>query len=92
MELRLFVFIEYHCQHCDQSYTYQSDMLKHLRTHFEDGKIYECTKCQTRFKYKLDLNKHSQEHYEEEKAVGNAHQSAEEKLENNKAEQNEIIN
>lgn len=65
---------------------YNGDLNKHLRTHFEDGKIHECAKCQMRFKYLLDLKEHLNEHYKEERAKPT------EKTDNNLVEQNEIGN
>lgn len=73
-------FVEFHCRFCDQSYKYSGDLQKHLRTHFEDGKIYECPECKMRFKYSAELEKHSLEHYKEETAVdrsGNGDQPTE---------------
>lgn len=55
---------------CDQSFKYNGDLNKHLRTHFDDGKIYKCSECELRFKYLTELEKHSYEHCKEEgKAV-----------------------
>lgn len=69
MQFIFFIFKEYHCEHCEQSYLYRGDLNKHRRTHYEDGKMYGCSICQMRFKYFLDMNQHLNEHYMEKRAV-----------------------
>lgn len=61
---------------------YSYDLGKHLRTHYEDGKIHACSECDLRFKYLVELKKHSYEHYKEKKAV-NGSQPDEDKTEDN---------
>lgn len=62
----LYSFAEFHCRFCSQSYKYNGDLNKHLKTHLGD-KIHECDKCPERFQYPMDLQKHRFEHYKEEK-------------------------
>lgn len=75
---RSYHFTEFHCDFCDNSYKYNTDLAKHLRTHF-DGKIYECTTCHQRFKYALELQRHSVDHYQNDKSK-NQEESTEKNL------------
>lgn len=59
-------FSVFKCPHCPQTYKYNGDLSKHLRTHLGD-EIHECKKCLKRFKYPIELRKHEFEHYKEEK-------------------------
>lgn len=65
-------FLEHSCQHCEasgqpRSFKYKGDLIKHLRSHTEDGKIYACEKCPERFLYRNELQQHEYVHYKEEK-------------------------